>query len=89
MHGDARVVLPYVRTATIPTIHEGQRIVLQSTVEQLSLSDTGIESVTRRYDAATAATPIQSETWGATEYRLDNVFDSQVQEEAPGDTNTP
>ncbi|MYJ75916.1 MAG: hypothetical protein F4089_12845 [Gammaproteobacteria bacterium] len=89
VHGDARVILPYVRTATIPTIHEGQRVVLQSTVEQLSLSDTGIESVTRRYDAATAATPIQSETWGATEYRLDNVFDSQVQEEAPGDANAP
>ena len=89
VHGDARVILPYVKTATIPTIHEGQRVVLQSSVEELNLSDTGIESVTRRYEAATSATPIRSEIWGATEYRLDNVFESQVQEEAPSGTNAP
>lgn len=88
-HGNARVVLPYVKTATVPTMHEGQRVVLQSTVEELSLSDTAIESVTRRYEVGTSATPIRSETWGATEYRLNDVFDSHVQEEVPNDANAP
>ena len=83
-HGSARVLLPYPMTNT-EFVYENRRLrgVLQKTVEEVTVSDSGIDKRALLLEAGARATPIPSGTWGATRFRLEAVFQSHRREEPP------
>lgn len=83
-HGSARVLLPYPMTNT-EFVYENRRLrgVLQETVEEVTVSDSGIDKRALLIEAGSRATPIPSGTWGATRFRLEAVFQSHRREEPP------
>ena len=84
-HGMARVLRPYALSNTKFFSENGVlRGVLQETVEEATLSERGIETVTLLSEWGTSATPVPSDTWGATRFRLDDVLQSRRREETPG-----
>ena len=65
-------------------VYENRRLrgVLQKTVEEVAVSDSGIDKRALLLEAGARATPIPSGTWGAS-FRLEAVFQSHRREEPP------
>lgn len=86
-HGAARVLLPYTRTTT-SMFEEGQLLgVLQASVEEMTVSDNGIETLRQLIEVGLSATPLPTAIWGATRFRLNDVIQSETREGPPFGTN--